>query len=335
MSKSAIDSVISQVHKQFGDGSLMRMGSVERIPVEVIPTGSISLDMATGVGGFPKKRISELWGDAGAGKTTIALHAIAQCQKAGGTAVYIDVEHALDPIYAAKIGVDVDNLILSQPDYGEQALEIVNLLVQSEAASIIVVDSVAALVPKAELDGEVGDVFMGLQARLMSQAMRKLTGIVSKSNTCLLFINQVRDKIGVSYGDPSVTTGGKALKFYASMRMQVSRTAYLKDGDDKAFGSRTKVKIVKNKLSAPFKEAEFDIIYGLGISREGDVLDRGVDYGIVEKAGSWYSYKGEKIGGSRDKAKKFLSTNSNVLNDIEEDVLKHALHLRGEVAVAQ
>ena len=279
--------------------------------VPSISTGSISVDFALGIGGFPRGRISEIFGPESSGKTTIALQVVAEAQKMGGMAAYIDVEHALDPAYARKLGVDVDNLLVSQPDYGEQALEITNALITSGSIDVLVVDSVAALVPKAELDGEMGDSFMGVQARLMSQAMRKLTGIVSKSNTCLIFINQIREKIGVMFGNPETTTGGRALKFYSSIRADIRRIAAIKDGDV-VTGNRTKVKIVKNKVAPPFREAEFDIIYGEGISKEGDLIDLGVAQNLVEKSGSWYSYKGERIGQGRENARQFLKDNPDV-----------------------
>ena len=296
----AIETALSQLEKQFGKGSIMRLGSKESIgPIAVISSGSISFDAALGVGGVPRGRVIEIFGPESSGKTTITLQIIAEAQKNGGLAAFVDAEHALDPAYAKKLGVDVDNLLISQPDYGEQALEIVEALVKSGAIDVLVVDSVAALVPKAELDGEMGDSHMGLQARLMSQALRKLTGTVSKSRTCLIFINQIRDKIGVMFGNPETTTGGRALKFYSSVRIDIRRIGAVKDGDV-VVGSRTKVKIVKNKVAAPFRDAEFDILYGEGISREGDVLDLAVLNNIVEKSGAWYSYSAERIraGGS-------------------------------------
>ena len=291
----ALDLALSQIEKQFGKGSILRLGSKDAIvPVSVISTGSISLDSALGVGGVPRGRICEIFGPESSGKTTIALQIVAEAQKKGGIAAFIDVEHALDPAYAKKLGVDVDNLLVSQPDWGEQALEITSHLVSSGQIDVLVVDSVAALVPKSELEGEMGDSHMGVQARLMSQALRKLTGSVSKSRTCLVFINQIREKIGVMFGNPETTTGGRALKFYASIRLDIRRIAAIKEGDI-VVGNRTKVKIVKNKVAAPFREAEFDIIYGEGISREGDLIDLGVAQNMVEKSGSWYSYKGERI----------------------------------------
>ena len=292
----ALESTLGQIEKQFGKGSIVRLGSKEAIvPIAVISSGAISIDAALGTGGFPRGRVCEIFGPESSGKTTISLQVIAEAQKRGGMAAFIDVEHALDPIYARKLGVDVDNLLVSQPDYGEQALEITAALVASGSIDVLVVDSVAALVPKAELEGEMGDSHMGLQARLMSQALRKLTGIVSKSKTCLIFINQIRDKIGVMFGSPETTTGGRALKFYSSVRVDIRRIAAIKDGDA-IIGNRTKVKIVKNKLASPFREAEFDIIYGEGISKEGDLIDLGVANNVIEKSGSWFSYKGERIG---------------------------------------
>ncbi|HEU5415992.1 MAG TPA: recombinase RecA [Candidatus Angelobacter sp.] len=316
----AIDLALSQIEKQFGKGSIMRLGSKEAIvPIAVISTGSISFDSALGVGGFPRGRVVEIFGPESSGKTTVALQVIAEAQKAGGMAAFVDAEHALDPIYAKKLGVDVDNLLVAQPDFGEQALEIAEALVRSNAIDVLVVDSVAALVPKAELEGEMGDSHMGLQARLMSQALRKLTGIVSKSRTCLVFINQIREKIGVMFGNPETTTGGRALKFYSSVRVDIRRIAAIKDGD-LVVGSRTKVKVVKNKTAAPFREAEFDIMYGEGISREGDLLDLGVDKGMVEKSGAWYSYKGERIGQGRENAKQFLKENKDITAKLESEL---------------
>ena len=287
----------------------------------VISTGSISVDVALGIGGFPRGRISEIFGPESSGKTTVALQVVAEAQKVGGMAAYIDVEHALDPVYARKLGVDVDNLLVSQPDYGEQALEITNALITSGSIDVLVVDSVAALVPKAELDGEMGDSFMGVHARLMSQAMRKLTAIVSKSNTCLIFINQIREKIGVMFGNPETTTGGRALKFYSSVRCDIRRIAAIKDGET-VIGNRTKVKIVKNKMAPPFREAEFDIIYGEGISKEGDLIDLGVAQNLVEKSGAWYSYKGERIGQGRENAKQFLKDNPDTRKKIDVELRK-------------
>jgi recombination protein RecA len=318
----AIDLAFAQIEKQFGKGSIMRLGSKEAIvPISVIPTGAISFDAALGVGGFPRGRVVEIFGPESSGKTTIALQVIAEAQKTGGMAAFVDAEHALDPGYAKKLGVDVDNLLVSQPDYGEQALEITEALVRSGAIDVLVVDSVAALVPKAELDGEMGDSHMGLQARLMSQALRKLTGTVSKSRTCLIFINQIREKIGVMFGNPETTTGGRALKFYASVRIDIRRIAAIKDGD-MVTGSRTRIKVVKNKVAAPFRDAEFDIMYGEGISREGDLLDLGVNQNIVEKSGSWFSYKGERIGQGRENARQFLKDNKDTFAKLEAEVRK-------------
>ncbi len=318
----AIDLAFAQIEKQFGKGSIMRLGSKEAIvPISVISTGAISFDAALGVGGFPRGRVVEIFGPESSGKTTIALQVIASAQAQGGMAAFVDAEHALDPGYAKKLGVDVDNLLVSQPDYGEQALEIAEALVRSGAIDVLVVDSVAALVPKAELDGEMGDSHMGLQARLMSQALRKLTGIVSKSHTCLVFINQIREKIGVMFGNPETTTGGRALKFYASVRVDIRRIAAIKEGDV-VVGSRTKVKIVKNKVAAPFRESEFDILYGQGISKEGDLLDLAANQNIVEKSGSWYSYKGERIGQGRENARQFLKDNKDTMVKLEAEVRK-------------
>ena len=318
----AIELALAQIEKQFGKGSIMRLGSKEAVvPIAVIPTGSISFDAALGVGGFPRGRVVEIFGPESSGKTTIALQVVGQAQAAGGMAAFVDAEHALDPGYAKKLGVDVDNLLVSQPDYGEQALEITEALVRSGAIDVLVVDSVAALVPKAELDGEMGDSHVGLQARLMSQALRKLTGTVSKSRTCLVFINQIREKIGVMVGNPETTTGGRALKFYSSMRIDIRRIAAIKEGDV-VVGSRTRVKIVKNKVAAPFREAEFDIMYGEGISKEGDLLDLAALHEIVEKSGSWYSYKGERIGQGRENARQFLKDNKDIYAKIETEVKK-------------
>jgi recombination protein RecA len=318
----AIDLALSQIEKQFGKGSIMRLGTKDAVvPIAVIPTGAISFDAALGVGGFPRGRVVEIFGPESSGKTTIALQVIAEAQKAGGMAAFVDAEHALDPQYAKKLGVDTDNLLVSQPDYGEQALEITEALVRSGAIDVLVVDSVAALVPKAELDGEMGDSHVGLQARLMSQALRKLTGTVSKSRTCLIFINQIREKIGVMFGNPETTTGGRALKFYSSVRIDIRRIAAIKEGDQ-VLGSRTRVKVVKNKVAAPFREAEFDIMYGEGISREGDVLDLAVNHEIVEKSGAWFSYKGERIGQGRENAKQFLKDNKDMAVKVEHEVRK-------------
>ncbi len=318
----ALENALSQIEKQFGKGSILRLGSKDSIvPVSVISTGSISLDAALGVGGVPRGRVIEIFGPESSGKTTIALQVIAEAQKKGGIAAFIDVEHALDPAYARKLGVDIDNLLVSQPDYGEQALEITNTLTASGQIDVLVVDSVAALVPKAELDGEMGDSHMGLQARLMSQALRKLTGVVSRSRTCLIFINQIREKIGVMFGNPETTTGGRALKFYASIRLDIRRIAAIKDGDA-VVGNRTKVKVVKNKVASPFREAEFDIIYGEGVSKEGDLLDLGVAQNMVEKSGSWFSYKGERIGQGRENARQFLKDNPDIRLNIDTELRK-------------
>jgi recombination protein RecA len=322
----ALDQTLGQIEKQFGKGSIVRLGSKDTIvPVAVISTGSIALDAALGAGGFPRGRVSEIFGPESSGKTTIALQVVAEAQKKGGMAAFIDVEHALDPAYARKLGVDVDNLLVSQPDYGEQALEITAALIASGSIDVLVVDSVAALVPKAELDGEMGDSHVGLQARLMSQALRKLTGVVSKSKTCLIFINQIREKIGVMFGSPETTTGGRALKFYSSIRVDIRRIAAIKDGDA-VVGNRTKVKVVKNKLAAPFREAEFDIVYGEGISREGDLIDLGVAQSVIEKSGAWFSYKGERIGQGRENARQFLKDNADIRQNIESE-LRRALGL--------
>src|SRR5216110_3154832 len=320
----AIDLAFAQIEKQFGKGSIMRLGSKEAIvPISVIPTGAISFDAALGVGGFPRGRVVEIFGPESSGKTTLALQVVAEAQKLGGMAAYIDVEHALDPVYARKLGVDIDNLLVSQPDYGEQALEITNALITSGSIDVLVVDSVAALVPKAELDGEMGDSFMGVHARLMSQAMRKLTGTVSKSNTCLIFINQIREKIGVMFGSPETTSGGRALKFYSSVRADIRRIAAIKEGDV-VVGNRTKVKVVKNKVAPPFREAEFDIMYGEGISKLGDLLDLATNNRVVEKSGAWFSYKGERLGQGRENAKQTLKDQPVILEKIKNEV-KRAL----------
>ncbi len=329
----ALGATLGQIEKQFGKGSVIRLGSQAVQAVPTISTGSISVDAALGIGGFPRGRISEIFGPESSGKTTLALQVTAEAQKAGGMAAYIDVEHALDPVYARKLGVDVDNLLVSQPDYGEQALEITNALITSGSIDVLVVDSVAALVPKAELDGEMGDSFMGVHARLMSQAMRKLTGIVSKSNTCLIFINQIREKIGVMFGNPETTTGGRALKFYSSIRCDIRRIAAIKDGDV-VTGNRTKIKIVKNKMAPPFREAEFDIIYGGGISKEGDLVDLGVQHNLIEKSGAWYSYKGERIGQGRENAKQFLRENSDVYKRVDMELRKQLGLVRAEQPAA-
>jgi len=308
-----------QMEKQFGKGSVLQLGSRSVQQVSVIPTGSISLDAALGVGGFPRGRVMEVFGPESSGKTTLALQVIAQAQAAGGTAAFIDAEHALDPTYARALGVDVDNLLVSQPDYGEQALEITNSLISSNVIDVVVVDSVAALVPKAELEGEMGDSFMGLHARLMSQAMRKLTAAVSKANACLIFINQVREKIGVVFGNPETTTGGRALKFYSSVRIEVRRIGAIKDGDQ-IMGNRTKIKVVKNKVAAPFREVEVDILYGQGISREGDLLDLGATHEVVEKSGSWFSYAGERLGQGRENARLFLKEHTDIRDKLDTAV---------------
>src|ERR1700751_3369018 len=318
----AIDLALSQIEKEFGRGSIMRLGSKEAIvPISVVPTGAISFDAALGVGGFPRGRVVEIFGPESSGKTTIALQVIAEAQKTGGMAAFVDAEHALDPQYAKKLGVDVDNLLVSQPDYGEQALEIAEALVRSNAIDVLVIDSVAALVPKAELDGEMGDSHMGLQARLMSQALRKLTGTVSKSRTCLIFINQIREKIGVMFGNPETTTGGRALKFYSSIRLDIRRIQSIKEGD-RVIGSRTRGKVVKNKVAAPFREAEFDILYGEGISFEGDLLDLGVNHNIIDKSGTWLSFGSERIGQGRENARVFLKEHPDVRGKIEADLRK-------------
>src|SRR2546421_7037873 len=315
-----LTATLGQIEKQFGKGSILRLGAKDAVvPVSAISSGSISVDYALGVGGFPRGRICEIFGPESSGKTTIALQVIAEAQKTGGMAAFIDVEHALDPIYAKQLGVDVDNLLVSQPDYAEQALEITSALISSGTIDVVVLDSVAALVPKAELDGEMGDSFMGVQARLMSQAMRKLTGMVSKSNTCLIFINQIREKIGVMFGSPETTTGGRALKFYSSVRLDIRRIAAIKDGDN-VIGNRTRVKVVKNKVASPFREAEFDILYGLGTSREGDVLDLAATRNVVEKSGSWFNYKGQRLGQGRDGARQFLKENPDLFAKINTEL---------------
>src|SRR6201996_3041693 len=330
----ALDLALGQIEKQFGKGSILRLGSKDAIvPVSVISTGSISLDAALGVGGFPRGRINEIFGPESSGKTTLALQVIAEAQKRGGIAAFIDVEHALDPIYARKLGVDIDNLLVSQPDYGEQALEITNTLTSSGQIDVLVVDSVAALVPKAELEGEMGDSHMGVQARLMSQALRKLTGVVSRSRTCLIFINQIREKIGVMFGNPETTTGGRALKFYSSVRVDIRRIAAIKDGES-VIGNRTKVKVVKNKVASPFREAEFDIVYGEGISREGEMIDLGVQHNVIEKSGSWFSYKTERIGQGRENARQFLKDNQDIRQSIDLELRKQLGLIRQPEPVA-
>ncbi len=317
--QKAIEAAMSQIEKQFGKGSVMRLGDHSHMNIEAIPTGSMILDIALGVGGIPKGRIIEIYGPESSGKTTVCLHVIAEAQKRGGVAAFIDAEHALDPVYAKKLGVDINNLLVSQPDFGEQALEIAEALVRSGAVDIIVVDSVAALVPKAEIDGEMGDSHVGLQARLMSQALRKLAGIVSKSNCIVMFTNQLREKVGVMYGNPETTTGGRALKFYASVRMDIRRIDSIKNGSE-IVGNRTRIKVVKNKVAPPFKEAEFDIIYGEGISREGGVLDVAVLNNIIVKSGSWFSYNDNRIGQGRENAKLFLRNNPAILDEIETKI---------------
>jgi recombination protein RecA len=315
----SVDNAISQIQRQFGNGSIMRLGNEETKKIPVISTGCLSLDIALGVGGFPKGRVAEIYGPESSGKTTLALHVVAEAQKEGGTAAFIDAEHALDTAYAKRLGVDVDNLLVSQPDYGEQALEIAEILIRSGGVDVIVIDSVAALTPKAEIDGNVGDSHMGLQARLMSQAMRKFTGVLSKSNTVLIFINQIRMKIGVMFGNPETTTGGNALKFYSSLRLDIRRIGALKYGQE-IVGNRTKVKVVKNKVAPPFKIVEFDIVYGEGISKEGDLLDLAVEQDIVDKSGSWYSYQDERIGQGRENAKRFLKDQPEMFNEIDQKV---------------
>jgi len=313
----ALETALAQIERQFGKGSVMRMGERGVVPVEVIPTGSIALDLALGIGGLPRGRVVEIYGPESSGKTTVALHAIANAQRAGGIAAFIDAEHALDPEYAKKLGVDIDALLVSQPDTGEQALEIMDMLIRSGAIDIVVIDSVAALVPRAEIEGEMGDSHVGLQARLMSQALRKITGALSQSNTTAIFINQLREKIGVFFGSPETTTGGKALKFYASIRLDVRRIETLKDGTE-AVGNRTRVKVVKNKMAPPFKQAEFDIIYGLGISREGSLIDMGVEEGFVKKSGAWYTYEGDQLGQGKENARSFLRDNPDLTNELEK-----------------
>jgi len=329
----ALDIAVGQIEKQFGKGSIMRLGQRNAItPIESISSGAISIDYALGIGGFPRGRVIEIYGPESSGKTTLALHVIAEAQKTGGMAAFVDAEHALDAQYAQKLGVDLDNLLVSQPDNGEQALEIVEVLVRSNSVDVVVVDSVAALVPKAEIEGEMGEAQMGLQARLMSQALRKLTGVVSKSKTTLIFINQLREKIGVMFGNPETTTGGRALKFYASVRIDIRRIAAIKDGDQ-VIGGRTRVKVVKNKVAPPFREAEFDVMYGEGISREGDLLDLAVEKRIVEKSGAWFAYSGERLGQGRENAKQFLRENVAIRQAVEDRVRKE-LGLVREAEVA-
>ncbi|GAB3631343.1 recombinase RecA [Microbacterium sp. AGC85] len=327
--EKSLESALAQIDRQFGKGSVMRLGSDERAPVAVIPTGSIALDVALGVGGLPRGRIVEIYGPESSGKTTLTLHAIANAQRAGGIAAFVDAEHALDPEYAKKLGVDIDALLVSQPDTGEQALEIADMLVRSGAIDLIVIDSVAALVPRAEIEGEMGDSHVGLQARLMSQALRKLTGGLNQTNTTMIFINQLREKIGVFFGSPETTAGGKALKFYASVRLDIRRIETMKDGTE-AVGNRTRVKVVKNKMAPPFKQAEFDILYGTGISREGSLIDFGVEHGLVKKSGSWYTYDGDQLGQGKENARSFLIKNADVALEIETKI-KQKLGIGGAV----
>lgn len=317
--RKALDAAMSQIEKQFGKGSVMKLGEFKSMNVEAISTGALNLDIALGIGGIPRGRIIEIYGPESSGKTTLALHAVAEAQKLGGEAAFIDAEHALDPVYAKKIGVDIDNLIVAQPDTGEQALEIAEALIRSGAIDIVVVDSVAALVPKAEIDGDMGDAHVGLQARLMSQALRKLAGTINKTNAMIIFINQLREKVGVMFGNPETTAGGRALKYYASVRMDIRRVEAIKQ-DGEVVGNRTRVKVVKNKVAPPFREAEFDIIYGKGISKEGSVLDLAVDLNIIEKSGSWFSYNGEKIGQGRENIKKYMMENPKFMEEVEKKV---------------
>ncbi len=318
----ALDNAMAQIDRAHGKGAVMRLGDQARAPIEVIPTGATALDIALGIGGLPRGRVVEIYGPESSGKTTVALHAVANAQKAGGVAAFIDAEHALDPEYAKRLGVDTDALLISQPDSGEQALEIADMLIRSGALDIIVIDSVAALVPRAEIDGEMGDSHVGLQARRMSQALRKMTGAINGSGTTAIFINQLREKIGVMFGSPETTTGGKALKFYASIRLDVRRIETLKDGTDMV-GNRTRVKVVKNKLAPPFKQAEFDIMYGLGISREGSLIDVGVDVGLVRKAGAWYTYEGDQLGQGKENSRQFLKDNPDLANELEKKIMEH------------
>ncbi|MDP5227856.1 MULTISPECIES: recombinase RecA [Arthrobacter] len=329
----ALEAALAQIDKQFGKGSIMRLGDDTRAPIEVIPTGSIAMDVALGIGGLPRGRVVEIYGPESSGKTTVALHAVANAQRAGGLAAFIDAEHALDPEYAAKLGVDTDALLVSQPDTGEQALEIMDMLVSSGALDIVVIDSVAALVPRAEIEGEMGDSHVGLQARLMSQALRKITGRLNQTKTTAIFINQLREKIGVFFGSPETTTGGKALKFYASVRIDVRRIQTLKEGAD-SVGNRTKVKIVKNKMAPPFKTAEFDIIYGHGISREGGIIDMGVEHGIIKKSGSWYTYDGDQLGQGMENSRRFLRDNPDLADELER-LIKEKLGVGPSAATAE
>lgn len=322
--QKALGAALSQIEKQFGKGSVMRMGDASRIPVEAISTGSLSLDIALGIGGLPRGRIVEIYGPESSGKTTLTLQVIAQCQKMGGVAAFVDAEHALDPVYAAKLGVNVDDLLVSQPDTGEQALEITDMLVRSSAVDVVVVDSVAALTPKAEIEGEMGDQHMGLQARLMSQALRKLTGNIKRSNTLVIFINQIRMKIGVMFGNPETTTGGNALKFYASVRLDIRRTGSIKKGEE-VIGSETKVKVVKNKVAPPFRQAEFEIFYGEGISHEGEIIELGSQLELIEKSGAWYSYNGERIGQGKDNVRNYLKEHPEIATDIEAKIREKSL----------
>ena len=332
--QAALDTALAQVEKSFGKGSAMRLGDRPEQDVEVIPTGSLALDMALGIGGLPRGRMVEIYGPESSGKTTLALHVVANAQRNGGVAAFIDAEHALDPVYARNLGVDTDSLIVSQPDNGEQALEIADMLIRSGALDVIVIDSVAALVPKAEIEGDMGDSHVGLQARLMSQALRKMTGALAQANTTAIFINQLREKIGVFFGSPETTTGGKALKFYASVRMDIRRIQTLKNGED-AVGNRTKVKVVKNKMAPPFKTAEFDVLYGEGISREGSVLDMALETGIVKKSGSWFTYEGDQLGQGRENVRKFLKDNPGVVDEIEHKVKVSYGLIAGEDEFAQ
>ncbi|WP_210478778.1 recombinase RecA [Naasia sp. SYSU D00948] len=318
--EKALETALAQIDRQFGKGSVMRLGTEERAPIEIIPTGSIALDVALGIGGLPRGRIVEIYGPESSGKTTLTLHAIANAQRNGGIAAFIDAEHALDPEYAKKLGVDIDSLLVSQPDTGEQALEIADMLVRSGSIDLIVIDSVAALVPRAELEGDMGDSHVGLQARLMSQALRKLTGGLNQTKTTAIFINQLREKVGVFFGSPETTAGGKALKFYASVRLDIRRIETLKDGAE-AVGNRTRVKVVKNKMAPPFKQAEFDILYGVGISREGSLIDFGVEHNIVKKSGAWYTYDGDQLGQGKENARNFLANNPDIANEIEKKIL--------------